>query len=253
MTVGCQGCRGDSLNFDLAMAFQPIVDIEKGSVFAFEALVRGSQGESAADVLSRVTPDNRYAFDQQCRVTAIKEAVNAGILQTDAKLSINFLPNAVYSPAACIQLTIGTASEVGFPAQRLIFEFTENEQIADARHIQNIIAAYHEMGFTTAIDDFGAGHAGLGLLVQFQTDLLKLDMDLIRGIDKSEPRRVVVSGVMSIAKALGISVIAEGIETSDEYTVLRDLGVRYMQGYFLAKPGFQMLPMPIMGSFTEKV
>jgi EAL domain-containing protein (putative c-di-GMP-specific phosphodiesterase class I) len=83
--------------------------------------------------------------------------------------------------------------------------------------------------------------------------LLKLDMDLIRGIDKSEPRRVVVAGVMDIAKALGISVIAEGIETSGEYTVLRDLGVRYMQGYFLAKPGFQKLPLPIMGGFTEKV
>lgn len=253
MTAGCQGCRGERPNFDLAMAFQPIVDIEKGSVFAFEALVRGSRGESAADVLSRVTPENRYAFDQQCRVTAIKEAVNAGFLDTGAKLSINFLPNAVYSPAACIQLTISTASEVGFPAERLIFEFTENEQIADTKHVQNIIATYREMGFTTAIDDFGAGHAGLGLLVQFQTDLLKLDMALIRGIDKSEPRRVVVSGVLGIAKALGISVIAEGIETSREYTVLRDLGVRYMQGYLLAKPGFQMLPMPIMGSFTEKV
>ncbi|MFK4874295.1 hypothetical protein [Novosphingobium sp. ZW T3_23] len=59
MTVGCQGCRGERPNFDLAMAFQPIVDIEKGSVFAFEALVRGSRGESAADVLSRVTPENR--------------------------------------------------------------------------------------------------------------------------------------------------------------------------------------------------
>ncbi|MFK4874290.1 EAL domain-containing protein [Novosphingobium sp. ZW T3_23] len=208
------------------------------------------QCPSAQGRVPSALTENRYAFDQQCRVTAIKEAVNAGILDTGAKLSINFLPNAVYSPAACIQLTISTASEVGFPAERLIFEFTENEQIADTRHVQNIIATYREMGFTTAIDDFGAGHAGLGLLVQFQTDLLKLDMDLIRGIDRSEPRRVVVSGVMGIAKDLGISVIAEGIETSGEYTVLRDLGVRYMQGYFLAKPGFQMLPMSIMGSFT---
>jgi len=251
MTVGCQGCRVEGQTFDLAMAFQPITDVQTGGVFAFEALVRGSKGEGAHNVLSLVTPDSRYAFDQQCRVAAIRGAVNAGILDTDAKLSINFLPNAVYSPAACIQLTIKTAAEVGFPIERLIFEFTENEQITDTKHLQNIIATYREMGFATAIDDFGAGHAGLGLLVKFQTDLLKLDMDLIRGIDKSSSRRIVVSGVIDIAKALGITVIVEGVETDEEYNVLLDLGIRYMQGYLFARPGFQSLPAPELPSFSE--
>lgn len=244
MQTGCQGCRSTSSSFDLAMAFQPIVDVATGLPFAYEALVRGSNGEGAAEVLSSVTPENRYAFDQQCRVSAITGAVEAGILSTNARLSINFLPNAVYSPAACIQLTLKTAREVGFPTDRLIFEFTENEQMLDTDHVQGIVSTYRKMGFRTAIDDFGAGHAGLALLAKFQTDLIKLDMNLIRDLDRSEPRRLIVSGVVSIANALGITVIAEGIETHGEYRALRDMGVRYMQGYLFARPGFRTLPDP---------
>lgn len=166
----------------------------------------------------------------------------AGILETDARLSINFLPNAVYSPVACIQLTLRTAHATGLPTDRLIFEFTENEQIADTDHVKNIVETYQKMGFATAIDDFGAGHAGLGLLAKFQTDFIKLDMELVRGIEASLPRRLIVEGVIRMAHALGITIIAEGIETIEEYRVLRSLGVRYIQGYLLARPGFKILP-----------
>ncbi|MET0269679.1 MAG: EAL domain-containing protein, partial [Sphingomonas sp.] len=105
------------------MAFQPIMDIATGLPFAYEALVRGPNGESAWSVLSQVNEANRYAFDQRCRVKAIETAARAGLLGGLAKLSINFLPNAVYSPAACIQLTLKTARATDFPVDRLIFEF----------------------------------------------------------------------------------------------------------------------------------
>ncbi|MDB5725835.1 MAG: hypothetical protein JWQ16_2589 [Novosphingobium sp.] len=250
MQLGCQGCRSEHDKFDIAMAFQPIVDSVTGQPFAFEALVRGNEGESADEVLARVTPENRYAFDQQCRVAAIEGAVAAGILGTDAKLSINFLPNAVYSPAACIQLTLKTAHATGFPTERLIFEFTENEEIADTGHLQNIVESYRKMGFATALDDFGAGYAGLGLLGKFQPDLIKLDMELIRDLDTNLPRRLIVESVVRLCEKLGIVVIAEGIETTGEYHALCELGVRYFQGYLLARPGFRTLPaitLPDMG------
>ena len=242
MQLGCQGCRSEGRDFDVAMAFQPIVDVETGLPFAFEALVRGSDGAGAHEVLARITPENRYAFDQQCRVAAIEGAVAAGILETDARLSINFLPNAVYSPVACIQLTLKTARATGFPAERLIFEFTENEEIADTNHVRTIVDTYRKMGFATAIDDFGAGHAGLGLLAKFQTDFLKLDMDLVHGIHASLPRRLIVEGVIHIARSLGITIIAEGIEALEDYHALRAMGVRYVQGYLFARPGFKTLP-----------
>ncbi|MBB3035190.1 EAL domain-containing protein [Alteriqipengyuania lutimaris] len=224
------------------MAFQPIVDLETGEVFAYEALVRGENGEPASEVLAGVTDENRYAFDQQCRVAAIKGAVAAGILGTQARLSINFLPNAVYSPLACIQLTLQTAREVGFPTERLIFEFTENEHMADPEHVAVIVENYRKMGFGTALDDFGAGYAGLGLLARIETDYFKLDMELIRGIDGSERKRVIVEGIVRIAQRLGITVIAEGIETVEELNTLGLLGIRYIQGYLLARPGFRALP-----------
>jgi EAL domain-containing protein (putative c-di-GMP-specific phosphodiesterase class I) len=224
------------------MAFQPILDLETGRPFAYEALARGPNGEGAASVLGQVTAGNRYSFDQQCRVKAIEAAVAAGIVDTGARLSINFLPNAVYSPSACIQLTLKTAAATGFPTDRLIFEFTEQEEIADAEHVADIVRRYREMGFGTALDDFGAGHAGLGLLARFQPDLIKLDMELVRGIDSSLPRRVIVESVAAMCRGLAITLIAEGVETEEELAALRRIGIRYVQGYLIARPAFEALP-----------
>jgi len=237
----CAGCRnGDVSPFSLRIAFQPIIDLHSGRPYAYEALVRGPDGEGAESVLSQVTPENRYAFDQACRVVAIRTAVAAGILETNAYLSINFLPNAVYSPVACIQLTLKTARETGLPTERLIFEFTENEKI-DPGHLRGIVSAYRAMGFQTAIDDFGAGHAGLGLLANLQTDILKLDMDLIRGIDGSLPRRLIVNSLTTLGAQMGMRVVAEGVETLEELATLRDCGVRFVQGFLFAKPQLEVL------------
>lgn len=241
--LSCTGCRdGEAVDFPFAMAFQPIVDMRSREPFAYEALVRGGNGEGAATVLERVTPTNQYAFDQSCKVKAIKGAVAAGILRTNAKLSINFLPNAVYSPMACIQLTLKTAAAMAFPTERLIFEFTENEQMSDPQHVANIVSAYEGMGFGTALDDFGAGYAGLGLLARFQPKYIKIDMELIRDIDTSRPKLTIVSGIVKIASELGITVIAEGIEAPQELAVLQATGVHLIQGYLLAKPQFKGLP-----------
>lgn len=239
----CSGCRdGRSLGFDFSMAFQPIVDLETGSPFAFEALIRGTGGESAGSVLSQVTEENRYVFDQQCRVKAIETAAKAGILDTPARLSINFLPKAVYSPQACIQLTLKTARANDFPTGRLIFEFTENEEMAEPAHVANIVRTYQQMGFGTALDDFGAGHAGLSLLARFQPDIIKIDMELVRSIECSLPRRVIVGGIVNMCRELGITLIAEGVETEAELRALRSLGVRYLQGFLLARPAYEQLP-----------
>lgn len=239
---GCGACREAAPSFDLRMAFQPIVDIRTDRVFAYEALARGAQGESAGEVLAGIGADAIYAFDQQCRVAAIRQAVAAGIVDTGARLSINFMPNAVYSPLACIQLTLKTAGETGFPTDRLIFEFTETEKL-DAEHVAGIVEAYRKLGFATALDDFGAGHSGLGLLARFVPDFIKIDMELVRGIDTSKPRQIIVNEVARMGEALGATIIAEGIETEAELDRLRDLGIRYVQGYLLARPQIGGLPL----------
>jgi EAL domain-containing protein (putative c-di-GMP-specific phosphodiesterase class I) len=245
----CEGCRnGEALDFTFSMAFQPIMDLETATTFAYEALVRGPEGQSAASVLAQVSAANRYGFDQQCRVKAIQTAAAAGLLDTPARLSINFLPNAVYEPKACIQLTLKTAAAIEFPTDRLIFEFTENEEMVDPAHVSRIVDSYREMGFGTALDDFGAGHAGLNLLARFQPDIIKLDMDLIRDLDASLPKRTIVAAVVKMCADLGVAVIAEGVETEAELRALRSIGVRYIQGYLFAKPAFQQLPKVMLSA-----
>lgn len=221
-------------------AFQPIVDIVSGGVFAYEALVRGAGGQSAGEVLSWVGETNRREFDQACRVVAIRDAVTAGILETRAKLAINFLPLAVQSPTEDIQLTLRTAREAGLASERLMFEFA-GEVKTDVDHLRGIVRTYRELGFTTAIDDFGTGHAGLALLAEVQPDLVKLDMEIVRGIDTSPPRQAIVEAMVSLCHRLRIGLIAEGIETEAELRMLRGLGIRLAQGYLLGRPAIGQL------------
>ena len=161
-----------------------------------------------------------------------------------AKLSINFMPNAVYEPKACIKASLAAAARSRFDPKRLMFEFTENERIVDAAHVQNIVASYRNMGFTVAIDDFGAGYAGLALLARFQPDVIKIDMELVRGIDSSAPRQAIVAGIVGICRQLGITVLAEGIETHAEAEMLRAAGIRLFQGYLFARPELESFRAP---------
>lgn len=236
---GCKDCRTISeLGFEFEYAYQPIVDLASRTVYAHEALVRGPRGESAFSVLSQVDDTNRYMFDQACRVKAIRGAATLGMQEM---LSINFLPNAVYRPEACIRSTLAAALEYDFPIERIIFEVTESEQVMNRPHLVNIFREYRRFGFQTAIDDFGAGYAGLNLLSEFQPDIIKIDMDLVRNIDQSAPKRAIVAGIVSICASLGIRVLAEGIETPAERDCLRDAGISLMQGYLFSRPAFQSL------------
>lgn len=237
-TKGCSGCRNSHLDFDFDYAFQPIVDLKTRSIFAHEALVRGMNGEPADTVLQKVNDENRYAFDQACRVKAVSLAAKLGMT---CSLSINFLPNAVYQPEACIQSTFKAAREYNFPLDKIIFEVAESEQVSDRAHLISIFQKYRSFGFSTAIDDFGAGYAGLNLLSAFQPSILKLDMDLIRDIDKTPVKQAIVKGILLTSELISIIVIAEGIETKAEKDYLAGLGVHLMQGYHFCKPVFRGL------------
>ncbi|MET0928745.1 MAG: EAL domain-containing protein [Aeromicrobium sp.] len=224
------------------MAFQPIYDAVAERVWGYEALVRGMAGESAASVLSRVSQEQKYRFDQDCRVKAIELASRLFPASEELKLSINFMPNAVYEPAACLRATLLAADRFSFPKSAIMFEFTEDEEVSDTAHLTSIIAEYRKHGFTVAIDDFGAGHAGLGLLVDFQPDLIKIDMRIVRDVDTNRAGQAVVSGIMTIARQLDITVLAEGVETEAEFDALRAAGIRLFQGFWFAQPEFEALP-----------
>ncbi|WP_438863256.1 EAL domain-containing protein [Neptunicella sp.] len=238
--LACSQCtKGAGLDFDFSMAFQPIVDTANQSIFAYEALVRGTQGESAYSILSKINESNRYRFDQSCRVKAIALASKLNIA---CFVSINFLPNAVYKPELCIRTTLQAAKEYQFPIERILFELIEDEEVSDIPHLQNIIQAYQEMGFKTALDDFGSGHSGLNLLANFRPDLLKLDMELIRDIDTNIVKQAIVHRTTQLCQDLNIQILAEGVETKAEFDYLQQTGIHLYQGYYIAKPEFEALP-----------
>lgn len=235
----CEGCtKEDALEIEFEYAYQPIVQLSTRSVYAYEALVRGPNGEPAHTVLAQVNDSNRYRFDQACRTKAVEGAARLGMTEF---LSINFLPNAVYRPEVCIQSTFKAARKYDFPIERIIFEVTEGERVDDRPHLVNIFKEYSRFGFRTAIDDFGAGYAGLNLLSEYQPDLIKLDMDLVRNVDSDRPRQAIVAGIASICKELQIKILAEGVETRAERDYLARVGIDLMQGYWFAKPAFRAL------------
>jgi EAL domain-containing protein (putative c-di-GMP-specific phosphodiesterase class I) len=234
---GCEGCITPSfLGFDFEYAYQPIVDFSTKNIYAHEALIRGPNGEGAYTVLSQVNNDNVYRFDQACRVKAVKTAAE---LNLQGYLSINFMPNAVYRPELCIKTTLAAAEKYHFPIDKIIFEFTEVERIKDTKHLLNIVSEYKKMGFKTAIDDFGAGYAGLNLLAQFQPDIIKIDMELLRGVDQDKSRQIISKSIIDMCDQLGVTVLAEGIETKGERDFFAAHGVKLMQGYLFSKPAFK--------------
>lgn len=231
--------RDEALDFPITMAFQPIVDMRDLSVFGYEALVRGPNGESATDMLARVTPANRFAFDQRCRTRAVELASQLGL---DRRLSINFMPEAVFDPARGLAEMQEAARVAGIPFGRIILEASEADRRIDPLSFRAIMGEYKRQGFMTAIDDFGDGFASLSFLADFQPDYLKLDMNLIRGIDADKARQAIVAGIAKVAEMIGSRLIAEGVETAAEMRALRDLGIAEMQGFLFAAPQLETLP-----------
>ncbi len=207
----CGACAdGIAPPFRFTMAYQPVVDLAARRVYAYEALVRGPAGQGAGSVLGQVTPQNRYAFDQSCRIKAIELASRLKLPESGAGLSINFIPGAMYSPENCVRATLAVAKRCDFPVDRLIFEMTENEEITDHALMDSIFRVYQANRFRTALDDFGAGYSGLNLLARFPFDVVKIDMMVLRSLDTDDRRRAIVQGIVGICRDLGAKVVAGG-------------------------------------------
>ncbi|HEY1068813.1 MAG TPA: EAL domain-containing protein, partial [Pirellulales bacterium] len=155
-------------------------------------------------------------------------------------------------PDVCLRTTLRAAESAQFPCDRIIFEITEGERIDDVPHVREIVRYYQSRGFLTAIDDFGAGYSGLTLLAELDTDFIKLDMALLRGIDAHRGRQAIVKGVIAFCTEMETTVIAEGVETYDEFRVLQDMGVELFQGYYFARPAFRSLAPIAPQAFSRR-
>lgn len=217
-------------------AFQPIVHTKSRRITSVEALLRGPDGESPQAVLGAVAPNRLHDFDLRSKADAI---ALAAALRLDCTLSVNLLPMSLVANDDAVDFLVRECHRHQWPVHQLLVEITEEEAIT---HFDDFIKAVHKLrasGIQVAIDDFGAGHAGLSLLADFQPDKLKVDKRIIQGVSSSGPRQAIVRSVIEFCFCLGITVVAEGVETIEDWCWLQSAGVRRFQGYLFARPSLQ--------------
>ena len=213
----------------LTHVFQPVYDIRSGECFAVEALARFS-GQP------KLTPDLWFAeahamgVGVELELVAVKGALDClPGLPKDVILCVNAGPEAIVSEEAC-QLLASSQP------QRIVMELTEQAKVDDYSRLLYTLRQLHLMGARLAIDDTGAGFASLAHFLKLGPDIIKLDRELTSGIDHDPVRGALATALVSFASRMGAEIIAEGIETAAELEVLRGLGIRYGQGYFLCRP-----------------
>jgi EAL domain-containing protein (putative c-di-GMP-specific phosphodiesterase class I) len=231
----------EALNPDPAFsfAFQPIVDATAHKIIAYEALIRGPWDEPAWQVLNQVSPLRRHLFDQSALAAAIALATRLGI---DLPLHLNFLPHTLDALPKAIPAAIEAARLAGLPPDRIVLEIPETDIAVERNHFASLLRDVRSLGVRLAIDDFGATFASLTLLDDLDPDQIKLDMRLIRGVDRPGPRQAILRAIRRACYDLDIDVIAEGVETVGEFQFLAGQRVRLFQGYLFARPTFEALP-----------
>lgn len=220
-------------------ALQPIVHARDRRITSVEALLRGPSGAPPHTVLHSLPQDRLHAFDLHSKADAIALAAS---IQLPCSLSVNLLPASLVLNGHAVDFLVRACEQHGWPVQRLTVEITEEEAITHLDLFRHAVQRLRAAGIQVAIDDFGAGHAGLSLLADFQPDTLKLDRRIIQRVHESGPRQAIVRSVIEFCFCLGITVVAEGVETVEEWRWLQSAGIRRFQGYLFAKPRLHGVP-----------
>lgn len=223
----------------LWMAFQPVISMKKRTIFGYEALVRTDEPTlaSPSDLLSAAERLKR--LHELGRV--IRARVAAAILHapSDVKILMN-----LHSLDLNDDQLYNTAAPLSEVASRVVLEITERASLDEVRDARGRIAALRRMGFMIAVDDLGAGYAGLSSFTQLEPEIVKLDMSLVRGIVDQPRKQSVILSMTKLSEELGMLVVTEGVETRQESEVLFSLGCDLVQGYLFAKPA-KGFPTPV--------
>jgi EAL domain-containing protein (putative c-di-GMP-specific phosphodiesterase class I) len=220
----------------LTVAYQPIVDIKARAIAGYEALCRGPQGTpfEVADFLFNSSHELELAheLDETCRrlILSRRPAWPEGRL-----LFVNVLPDAIASGLTTPDKLLESLS--GFlPPRQVVLEMLERGRVGDWKIFRKRLAAFREAGFQLACDDVGTGVSSLRLVPEVEPDFLKVDLSLVRGVHESRAQQGVLVTLVELAARVGAEVICEGIEEQEELDVVESLGVRYAQGFLLARP-----------------
>ncbi|WP_029898361.1 EAL domain-containing protein [Desulfohalovibrio reitneri] len=220
--------------------FQPIVHCSEPSrPFAHECLLRGlnAKGEPVPpgemfDIARHA--DLLFYLDRAARISSVRNAATAGL---EGKVFINFLPTSIYNPEYCLKTTLAAIEEAGLSPEQIVFEVVESEEVDDTDHLLDVLRYYRENGFQVALDDLGAGYGSLNLLSRLKPDYMKMDLQLIRNVDRDEFKAAICANMLKLADQVGVTSIAEGVETEGEWRWLCQHGAHLAQGFLFARPG----------------
>jgi EAL domain-containing protein (putative c-di-GMP-specific phosphodiesterase class I) len=213
------------------IAYQPIIHAKDGRVHGYEALLRSSEPSlphpgaviDAAERLGRLDE-----LGQKVRASAPEPMNTVG----DAMLFVNLHPRDLAD-----ETLFAADSPLGRMAPRVVLEITERATLDEVPDVRDRLVRLRSLGFRLAVDDLGAGYAGLSCFATLEPEVIKLDMTLVRGIDANPIKRRVVEKMTGLAHELNVLVVAEGVETTAERDELVSIGCDFLQGYLFAKPG----------------
>jgi EAL domain-containing protein (putative c-di-GMP-specific phosphodiesterase class I) len=216
----------------LWMAFQPIVSATDDAIFAHEALLRSDEPAlpHPGAVLEAATRAHRL-FDVG-RLVREQVAATVAVAPEPLQFFVNLHPEDLNDPALYLE-----NAPLSLVANRVVLEITERVSLETMSGVGAQIAKLRKLGFRIALDDLGAGYAGLTSFVRLEPEFVKLDMSLIRDVHQNDAKRKIIGSMVNLCHDMGKQIIAEGVEQAAERDTLRELGCDLLQGYFFGKPG----------------
>ncbi|MCA9296622.1 MAG: EAL domain-containing protein, partial [Phycisphaerales bacterium] len=223
--------------------YQPIVELETGSVIAFESLIRWNHPERGvipptefipiAEETGLIAPIGRWVLQEACRQLAAWRRELGD--DRDLSISVNVSPRQV-GEANLVHEVRRVLSVTGLDARWLRLEITETMIMENAASIHEVLHDLKSLGVELHMDDFGTGYSSLSYLHRFPLDVLKIDREFVTNISDDPEYASVVRAIMTLAHSLRMRVTAEGIETPEQLALVRSLGCNYGQGYLFARP-----------------
>lgn len=218
--------------------FQPIIHAQTGDIYGYEALSRGILKDGSfmnpETLFSKAKSMNLlFYLDRICREASIRAASKQGLTK---KLFINFIPTAIYKPELCLQSTESVLKEENIRPDQVVFEVVETEQVKDFEHLNQILDYYRNKGYSTALDDIGSGYSNIDALIKLKPNYMKIDMKIIRNIHLDTSKQETLDVFIQKANQIGVTILAEGVETLEEFLYLKSKNVDLMQGYYFGRP-----------------
>jgi EAL domain-containing protein (putative c-di-GMP-specific phosphodiesterase class I) len=229
---------------ELAVHYQPQLELLTGSIAGWEALVRWKHPErglisppsflSIAEETGLITQIGNSVLEEACRQAKEWQEERYPAADTSMKMSVNISARQLKRPDELVREVVRILAETGLAPETLVLEITESMVMEGAQYNADVLGRLKELGVRVAVDDFGTGYSNLAYLKRFPMDMVKIDKSFVDGLGEKPEDTAIVEAVISLARALGLTTVAEGIETTEQLERLRELGCELGQGYYFS-------------------